>query len=1399
MQTEAITQGSLQTREGRALPLDRTEVRASVTGAVAEVEVRQVFRNDTDAPIEAVYLFPLPHDASVYRMLFRIEDRVVQGVVKDKAEARRVYEKARSEGRAATLLEEDKPALFTLSVANVAPGVTIEVELGYQEVVGYDDGRWRFVFPMVAPERYRDASGALGGGLAPPRVATGERAPDVSVEVMVRGEGFTESLRCETHPTTTRHTDDGVPIVSLALGDALPNKDFVLTWQAGDTGVRPALRFERTEGQTGTFLLLVTPSVPKDLTERGGGRGDLKTVKCGNCGGAVTDLASIREIPGLGPVVPCSYCGAILSPGTEITTRATRLRDVLILVDRSASMRGAMPTVRQAVRTLLDALGPGDGAQLMAFDHDRLAFDNDGTRFAVVSPELLTMAERFLDSLAPRGGTELEAALERAATLPPRDGRTRVVVVLTDAAVGNEGRLLRRAPELLGVSTRLFVLGIGAAVDRRLVAQLARVGSGASDVVTLSDTPAAREETLRRFARRVREGGPVLTNLTMYWEGATMVDVYPKALPDLFGGEPLRVLGRFDHIGSTKLVLTGATADGRPFRQDLAVQLPARTTAAPSLTRLWARRRVDDLAARAGSEPTQAEALRAEATALSVAHSIVGPFTSLVAEDLTVSVKRRAVRKGVLQVVAGPEVKPPFVLGKVHCTVGRAAESDLQLVDARVSRKHLDITLEGDDWVARDLHSSNGIEVNGEMVRRLVLREGTVLTIGGTTLRFHRLVETFEVLPTARVDVPQMAPSQGDAPRQGAARSRREDTGAHAAMLDLESDADDAPAEFASMDVDGVSARAPLHEGRAEKRKARDAEEERYAGFAPAPAMAPASAMAPAPAMAPPRASAPAAAPAPYVPIPGPSSMTGGPGSMPGAPPPMGAPPMGAPPMMGGAAPGGPPPAYGPPPPSFGPPPSMMGYGGAPPPLGAPARASAPMSPPTSAMPPPAPQAPRGGFFARVVEAVTGKRPDEPPPPPVPPSAPPPFVPPSAPPPMPVPPAPVSAMPMPMLVNVPPPTNMPPPRPLGPPPAPVSDCPRCAGTNPLGARFCGTCGHDMAPPATPPPVVIAPPSPPVQPSAPRLAWESFLPASDPYPDAELAWFAARGRGALDLVFLVDETGSMGPYIHEVRTHLLALVNELRASPLCRLLRLGVVTYRDHPPQDNTYASRVVPLTDDIDAVHREVETLRARGGGDGPESVTDGLYDLVRLDWRPDAARAVVWFGDAPPHGVEPQGDAFPDGCPCGHHWYTQAESCREMGVTIYAIGCLPGLRAFQGAEAVFQKVAETSRGMYLPLRQASLLVPFIVGAASAELDRQRLDEHLADLITEAAPALAQTTESERIRWLGEALRTRGVRVRGMDFDPDVLRPAPMRFRPVTSDDVRGGLDRLRYQQRITV
>jgi hypothetical protein len=221
-------------------------------------------------------------------------------------------------------------------------------------------------------------------------------------------------------------------------------------------------------------------------------------------------------------------------------------------------------------------------------------------------------------------------------------------------------------------------------------------------------------------------------------------------------------------------------------------------------------------------------------------------------------------------------------------------------------------------------------------------------------------------------------------------------------------------------------------------------------------------------------------------------------------------------------------------------------------------------------------------------------------------------------------------------------------------------------------------------------------------------------------------------------------------------------------------------------------TRTTALTDDTATVDNAIRTLYAEGGGDGPEAVTDGLFDVVRLDWRTDAARAVVWFGDAPPHGVEPSGDGFPDGCPCGHHWFTQAESCREMGITFYCVGCSPGLRSYVGAEQVFRTVARTTRGMFLPMREAALLVPLIASAAESALDQQRLDVFVEALCRDHAALLSVAVDDERVRWITQRLQHDGVRARTITSSPRPDADSALAFRAVTATDVRASLGRLR-------
>ncbi len=418
---ERVTQGTLRTSAGRPLPLERTDVKARVSGPVASVEVVQRFRNDTAEAIEAVYLFPLPHEASVHTMRFRIRDRVVEAAVKEKEEARRAYEAARSEGRAATLLEQDRPNLFTLSVANVPPGEVIEVTLGYQEKLAYDDGEWRFVFPMVTTPRYQERPAGVVAGriedkpaIRPPRPASNDRAADVGVEVEIHTGGTIGEPRSPSHHVIVEPIPGsaGSYRVRLAESDAIPNRDFVIAYRTGREGVRVAAHFDRKPDAVGTFLLAITPPVapPPDTiaaASYGGSHGEAAPLVCGNCGAGLRDAGAIRDVPGIGKAYRCEFCGTMLAASPDRKGAKVGLpRDVVFLVDRSCSMRGqSLPQARRAVRVVLDALGDEDAVQVFAFDHDRVAFDGHGEAWVKRSAATSKQIDAFLAGVAARGGT----------------------------------------------------------------------------------------------------------------------------------------------------------------------------------------------------------------------------------------------------------------------------------------------------------------------------------------------------------------------------------------------------------------------------------------------------------------------------------------------------------------------------------------------------------------------------------------------------------------------------------------------------------------------------------------------------------------------------------------------------------------------------------------------------------------------------------------------------------------------------------------------------------------------------------------------------------------------------------------------------------------------------------
>ena len=166
-QPQAPTEGMLQAAgpDGKPVgpcPLEHTDVHVRITGMVARVEVTQKFHNPFDYKIEGVYVFPLSQDAAVDDMTMTVGDRVVRGLIKPREEARQIYEAAKAAGHVASLLDQERPNIFTQSVANIVPGEKVLIKISYVNLLKYEAGQYEFVFPMVVGPRYIPGSVATG-------------------------------------------------------------------------------------------------------------------------------------------------------------------------------------------------------------------------------------------------------------------------------------------------------------------------------------------------------------------------------------------------------------------------------------------------------------------------------------------------------------------------------------------------------------------------------------------------------------------------------------------------------------------------------------------------------------------------------------------------------------------------------------------------------------------------------------------------------------------------------------------------------------------------------------------------------------------------------------------------------------------------------------------------------------------------------------------------------------------------------------------------------------------------------------------------------------------------------------------------------------------------------------
>lgn len=594
-QNEA-TPGALQVLDAKGqprglCPLKHTDVKAEVSGFLSRVRVTQEFENPFKEKIEAVYTFPLPQNAAVDDMTMQVGDRTVKGKILRREEAQAVYEAAKSNGQVASLLDQERPNIFTQSVANIMPGEKVTVTISYVETLKYQDGSYSFVFPMVVAPRYIPGAATSAGDrgtspnttqvpdasrITPPVTPKGTRAgQDISLEVVLDAGVPIDGLKSISHEIDVERPNDSSAVVRLKNKNEIPNRDFVLKYDVAGKRVEDALLTHHTD--------------------KGG------------------------------------FFTFILQPPERVTVEDVTPKEIVFVLDTSGSMMGfPIEKAKEAMKLALDGLYPQDTFNLITFSGDEhILFDKP----VPATKENLEKAQAFLASREGSGGTEMMKAIKAA--LDPSDAQDhiRIVCFMTDGEVGNDFEIISEIQK--HPNARVFAFGIGSSFNRFLLDKMAEEGRGEVEYVSLNDDGSA---AARRFHERVRS--PLLTDISIDWNGLPVADVYPKRIPDLFSAKPVILTGRYTGAGRGVIRLKGKMS-GRDFVREIPVDLPEAQAQHDVLATLWARTRIDDLMSQdyAGMQRNNAHAdVKETITQLGLEYRLMTQFTSFVAvEEMTVT------------------------------------------------------------------------------------------------------------------------------------------------------------------------------------------------------------------------------------------------------------------------------------------------------------------------------------------------------------------------------------------------------------------------------------------------------------------------------------------------------------------------------------------------------------------------------------------------------------------------------------------------------------------------------------------------------------------------------------------------------------------------------------------
>ena len=554
------------------LPLLSTKADVSIAGVIADVRVTQVYKNDGKKPIEAIYTFPASTRAAVYAMKMTIGDRTIVAKIREREQARKDYEVAKQQGKSASLLEQQRPNVFQMNVANIMPGDFITVEMSYTELLVPTEGVYEFAYPTVVGPRYSNVSEKDAPKsekwVASPYQHEGEQpsytfgmALDLSCGLPI------QEITCPSHKTTVKYT--GLNSAAVRLDDsekAGGNRDFILRYRLAGGKIQSGLLLYQGKDEN-FFLLMLQP--PKRVEQ--------------------------FQIPP---------------------------REYIFIVDVSGSMHGfPLDISKTLLRNLFANLRPKDYFNVLLFSGDNAVLAEHSLP---ATKENLEKVIKVIDEQRGGGGTEILPALRRSLALPRAKGTSRNFVIVTDGYVRVETEVFDLIRKSLG-QANFFAFGIGSGVNRYIIEGMARVGMGEPFVIEKPDAAAAQAEKFRKYIQT-----PVLTDINVSFPGFDAYDVEPEHVPDVLAERPIIIAGKWRGSDKGSIKVTGMSAQGEFSRTVSVAEFPP-NAANSALRYLWARHRIQLLADYNNIREDSGRVK--EVTRLGLKYNLLTNYTSFVAID----------------------------------------------------------------------------------------------------------------------------------------------------------------------------------------------------------------------------------------------------------------------------------------------------------------------------------------------------------------------------------------------------------------------------------------------------------------------------------------------------------------------------------------------------------------------------------------------------------------------------------------------------------------------------------------------------------------------------------------------------------------------------------------------